>query len=176
MACLGVAHHWLQGIPVSARPNPSLERTRTGMALGPRGAGSYHPPRGPSTTPALAAQLKRLGAQPEHRAFNRRTCMAKPSEPLPPEVLAAFQRRQPIEAIKLLLASGASTAQQAKPPAKRQPGAPTSTPKAPVRANVESIASGGGLSPGEVPRSSSAFWAWCIVALFAYLAYRLVRG
>jgi hypothetical protein len=40
-------------------PNPSLEPTRTGMALGPRGARSYHPPRGPSAIPALAAQLKR---------------------------------------------------------------------------------------------------------------------
>ena len=41
------------------RPNPSLEPTRTGMALGPRGALAYRPPRGPSTTPALAPQLKR---------------------------------------------------------------------------------------------------------------------
>ena len=41
------------------RPNPSLEPTRSGVALGPRGACSYHPPRGPSATPALAAQLKR---------------------------------------------------------------------------------------------------------------------
>jgi len=102
--------------------------------------------------------------------------MAKPSEPLPPEVLAAFQRRQPIEAIKLLLASVANAAQQAKPPDKRQPSGPTSAPKALTRTNVESIASGRGLSPGEVPRSGSAFWAWLVVALFAYLAYRLVRG
>ena len=41
------------------RPNPSLEPTRTGMALGPRGAHCHHSPRGPSATPALAAQLKR---------------------------------------------------------------------------------------------------------------------
>ena len=40
-------------------PNPSLEPTRSGVALGPRGSCSYHPPRGPSATPALAAQLKR---------------------------------------------------------------------------------------------------------------------
>jgi hypothetical protein len=106
--------------------------------------------------------------------------MAKPAEPLPPEVLAAFQRRQPIEAIKLLLASGASAAQQAKPSAKpsatQRPSGATSAPKAPSRASVESIASGRGLSPGEVPRSSSAFWAWLLVALLVYLAYRLVRG
>ena len=41
------------------RPNPSLEPTRTGMALGPRARGSYHRPRGPSAIPALAPQLKR---------------------------------------------------------------------------------------------------------------------
>jgi hypothetical protein len=34
------------------------------MALGPRGARSYHPPRGPSAIPALASQLKRQPSQP----------------------------------------------------------------------------------------------------------------
>jgi hypothetical protein len=42
-----------------ALPNPSLERTSTGMALGPRGYAVHHPPRGPSTTPLVSAQLKR---------------------------------------------------------------------------------------------------------------------
>ena len=41
------------------RSNPSLERTSTGMALGPRGYAVHHPPRGPSTTPVVSAQLKR---------------------------------------------------------------------------------------------------------------------
>jgi hypothetical protein len=45
--------------PRAVLPNPSLERTRTGMALGPRGAPCHHSPRGPSATPALPAQLKR---------------------------------------------------------------------------------------------------------------------
>jgi hypothetical protein len=40
-------------------PNPSLERTATGLALGPRGFSGYRPPRGPSANPAPAAQLKR---------------------------------------------------------------------------------------------------------------------
>jgi len=40
-------------------PNPSLERTSTGMALGPRSARCHHPPRGPSAIPASAPQLKR---------------------------------------------------------------------------------------------------------------------
>ena len=43
----------------AVRPNPSLERTCTGMALGPRGSSGHHPPRGPSATPAPASQLKR---------------------------------------------------------------------------------------------------------------------
>ena len=41
------------------RPNPSLERTSTGLALGPRGYSGHHPPRGPSTNPVVSAQLKR---------------------------------------------------------------------------------------------------------------------
>jgi hypothetical protein len=41
------------------RPNPSLERTSTGLALGPRGYSGHHPPRGPSTNPVASAQLKR---------------------------------------------------------------------------------------------------------------------
>jgi hypothetical protein len=42
-----------------ARPNPSLERTSTGLALGPRGYSGHHSPRGPSANPAGSAQLKR---------------------------------------------------------------------------------------------------------------------
>jgi hypothetical protein len=42
-----------------APPNPSLERTSTGKALGPRGAQAYHAPRGPSALPVASAQLKR---------------------------------------------------------------------------------------------------------------------
>ena len=41
------------------RPNPSLERTSTGKALGPRGYSAYPPPRGPNASPVPAAQLKR---------------------------------------------------------------------------------------------------------------------
>ena len=45
--------------PRAVLPNPSLERTSTGKALGPRGSQVYAPPRGPSASPAAAAQLKR---------------------------------------------------------------------------------------------------------------------
>jgi hypothetical protein len=49
-----------EGVLCSAvRPNPSLERTSTGLALGPRGYSGHHPPRGPSTKPVVSAQLKR---------------------------------------------------------------------------------------------------------------------
>jgi hypothetical protein len=41
------------------RPNPSLEPTRTGMALGPPTGLVHHPVVGPSATPVLAPQLKR---------------------------------------------------------------------------------------------------------------------
>ncbi len=41
------------------RPNPSLEATATGLALGPRTGQCHHPSRGPSANPASAPQLKR---------------------------------------------------------------------------------------------------------------------
>lgn len=102
--------------------------------------------------------------------------MAKAPESLPPQVVAAFERGRPIEAIKLLLqlrARGAlaprssasvpvkQPSQAAKPPA---PAAPPGKPQLGTRS---------GLSPGEVPRTESAVWVWVVVALLAYLAYRL---
>jgi hypothetical protein len=46
-------------VPNALRPNPSLEPTRTGMALGPLTGVVHHPSSGPSAIPALAPQLKR---------------------------------------------------------------------------------------------------------------------
>ena len=40
-------------------PNPSLEPTHTGMALGPLPGVVHHPSSGPSAIPAWSAQLKR---------------------------------------------------------------------------------------------------------------------
>ena len=40
-------------------PNPSLERTSTGLAHWPRGRAGYHRPRGQHANPAGSAQLKR---------------------------------------------------------------------------------------------------------------------
>ena len=42
-----------------ATHNPSLERTPTGLALGPRTGSGHHPLRGPSANPVASAQLKR---------------------------------------------------------------------------------------------------------------------
>jgi hypothetical protein len=98
--------------------------------------------------------------------------MTKPTAPLPPEVLEAFAQRRPIEAIRLLLANRASLSQKVRP----QPGPSTTNPKPRTPQSGESISPGSGLSPGEEPNSSSAFWDWVVVALFAYLAYRLVQG
>lgn len=102
--------------------------------------------------------------------------MAKSKEPLPPEVMAAFERHKPLEAIKLLLASRANAALTAKPPAVQQSGRTSGNPKTSAPAGGEFFAPKDGLSPGEVPRSNSSFWAWVIVALLVYLAFRLVHG
>ena len=98
--------------------------------------------------------------------------MAKPNPPLPPEVLAAFERRQPMEAIKHLLENRAGLNQSAS----RQRDQTVATPKASAPANKGSINPAKGLSPGEVPNTGSKFWGWAVVALLAYLAYRLVQG
>lgn len=42
-----------------ARPNPSVNATANGMALGPRSTANYHVLRGPSTMPSSARYLKR---------------------------------------------------------------------------------------------------------------------
>mgnify|MGYP006977283033 CR=1 FL=1 len=47
------------GYGVKVRPNPSLQPTVTGMALGPRSALVHHAPRGPSAMPLPAAELER---------------------------------------------------------------------------------------------------------------------
>ena len=58
VAPLGVSNplqvHCLQSAS-AALPNPTLKRTRNGMALGPRGRVVYLRPRGPSATPPRAA-------------------------------------------------------------------------------------------------------------------------
>ena len=101
--------------------------------------------------------------------------MAAPLQPLPPEVAAAFQRGEPVEAIKLLLKLRAGSA--GKPAPGRKPAA-ASTEQKPRKAALSPRlgAFREGLSPGEVPRSASAITGWVIVALLAYLVYRLLAG
>jgi hypothetical protein len=55
----GVAQQQSTVSRYATTPNPSLERTSTGKALGPRAGQCHHPSRGPSALPAAAAQLKR---------------------------------------------------------------------------------------------------------------------
>ena len=57
----GGSHRSVAALSVSAQPlpNPSLERTSTGLALGPRAVQCHHPSRGPSANPVGSAQLKR---------------------------------------------------------------------------------------------------------------------
>jgi len=48
-------------VVLGPRPNPSLERTSTGLALGPRSARCHHPLRGPSAIPVPARSAQTLG-------------------------------------------------------------------------------------------------------------------
>lgn len=88
-------------------------------------------------------------------------------------VLAAFEKRRPVDALKLLLSLRAQGL--ARPPA--PPPTPTGKanaprPPTPPRATPHR----GGLSPGEVPRAQTSVWGWVVVALLAYLGWRLLRG
>ena len=100
--------------------------------------------------------------------------MAAPPQPLPPEVAAAFQRGEPIEAIKLLLKLRAGAA--GKPAPGRKPAASAEQKPREAAPPPRLGAFREGLSPGEVPRSASPITGWVIVALLAYLVYRLLAG
>jgi hypothetical protein len=52
-SCTAAATHLL------ARPNPSVNRHRHGMRLGPRSGFGHHPPHGPSRMPQRASYLER---------------------------------------------------------------------------------------------------------------------
>jgi hypothetical protein len=58
-SCYHQTSAWQHRTRARVRPNPSLERTSTGLALGPRTVQCHHPFRGPSANPAGSAQLKR---------------------------------------------------------------------------------------------------------------------
>ncbi len=100
--------------------------------------------------------------------------MANAPDPLPPEVLAAFERRQPIEAIKLLFQMRANSRSGKKPAAGTPPKAGAALAADPDSPSPQPNASPDGLSPGEVPRSESAIWGLVVVVLVIYLAYRIL--
>lgn len=106
--------------------------------------------------------------------------MAKPSPPLPPDVIAALERGQLVEALKRLIgaqvkargqAGPGATASAARSPA--PPGARKARAVRPVPAALDETPSfDGRLSPGEVPRARSALLGWVVFALVVYLIYR----
>jgi hypothetical protein len=55
---------FLVNLGAQMRPNPSLEATATGKALGPLAGKVHHPASGPSALPASAPQLKLQGLPP----------------------------------------------------------------------------------------------------------------
>lgn len=69
-------------LPVRVRPDPSLDRTATGIALGPLPRVVHHPSSGPSVIPALARSAQTLGVMKLVVDSNR----------LRDEALAAFLR------------------------------------------------------------------------------------
>lgn len=113
--------------------------------------------------------------------------MAQAPQNLPPEVLAAFERNQPIEALKLLMRAGvgataarSAEAEEAAVPSiggRRLRGRKAAAaPRPDTTAELPpSLLAEDGLSPGEVPRSAPGLWGWVLLALVAYLAWRLLR-
>ncbi|OJV61365.1 MAG: hypothetical protein BGO36_00080 [Burkholderiales bacterium 68-10] len=94
---------------------------------------------------------------------------------MPPELIEALRQRDLPGLLKALLS--------ARPTAAETPGkAAPSTPRAPTAGRQrESDPSfprveAEGLSPGEVPRTRSAFAGWLMALLLGYLVYRLWGG
>jgi len=86
--------------------------------------------------------------------------MTIPTGPLPPDVLAALQRGNKIEAIKLM---------------RQLTGLGLKEAKDAVEASPEHAQLGQG-SPGEVGRSGSMGWVLLALVIAALVVYYLVRG
>ncbi|MBT9503232.1 MAG: ribosomal protein L7/L12 [Burkholderiaceae bacterium] len=86
--------------------------------------------------------------------------MPIPTDPLPPEVLAALQRGNKIEAIKLM---------------RQLTGLGLKEAKDAVEASPEHAQLGQG-SPGEVGRSGSIGWVLLALVVAALIAFYLMRG
>ena len=109
-------------------------------------------------------------------ARSSRSCHGYPDAPqLPPELIEALRQRDLPGLLKALLSARATAAEA---PGKAAP----STPRAPAagrrRESEPSFprAEAEGLSPGEVPRTGSAFAGWLMALLLGYLVYRLWGG
>ena len=100
-----------------------------------------------------------LASQPRAQAGMQAAPFAA-ADPLPPDVIAALQRGERIDAIRLL---------------RKHRGIDLKTAKLAVDEYATRVGSTShGLSPGEVPRSSSTFWLVVVVGLVAFLAYYLI--
>lgn len=103
--------------------------------------------------------------------------MNQPRPPLPPEVLDALRRGQPLEAIKRLRAAGGLGLREAKQlvDAHRAGQAAESTAARPVANPHQPHLGQPGLAPGEVPRTRGGL-GWVILALvLGAIAYVLMR-
>lgn len=112
--------------------------------------------------------------------------MAHAPEHLPREVLAAFERNQPIEAFRLLMRAGVGAAAARSAEADEAGAQPiggrrlrgrkaAAAPRPNTTADMPpNLLAEDGLSPGEVPRSGPGLWGWALLVLLAYLAWRLL--
>lgn len=100
--------------------------------------------------------------------------MASPPPPLPPDVLASLERRQPLEALRLLLGGRGVTARAEARRAETPASASLGPKPAPGPGHV-TPAFDSALSPGEVPRSRSTVWGWIVFVLLLVLTVRLLR-
>lgn len=99
--------------------------------------------------------------------------MTKPDDLPLAEVVAALERRQPLEAVRMLLRSAASAkGQTPKDKSLRAPSLPRPEPaRVPAALPPELHALRDGLSPGEVPPARAATLDWVLVFLLVVLAY-----
>jgi hypothetical protein len=105
--------------------------------------------------------------------------MPEPSAPLPPEVIEAFRRGSPIEAIKLLRKSTGLGLKEAKEvlDALKAAQRPVAVPHHNMRhlPHVPHVPhSRSGLSPGEVPRTGAGF-GWVLVLAGVILAIYFLK-
>lgn len=108
-------------------------------------------------------------------------------DPIPPEVLDALRRRDPLEAIKLLRKTKGLGLKEAKErldqhlraahaPSSVQTGRGLQEAKDVLETLRRSASASQRLSPGQVRDTGSGFWWLVVVGFAALLVYRFLRG